>query len=132
MERLGKRAVEEGRRVLVDFGSGTQSAAVLLGQRDLYVPIDKERWVYSQKRGCWVENIVLDLEGVRADEVWEMVRTAVREALGCDLAGGGNRPPVWFCGCRRHPGLFRRRIHPTGTGRTRKGGDVGSGTTGTV
>ena len=54
-------------------------------QRDLYVPIDKERWVYSQKRGCWVENIVLDLEGVRADRVWELVRTAVREALGCDL-----------------------------------------------
>ena len=30
VERIERRAVEEGRRVLVDFGSGTQSAAVLL------------------------------------------------------------------------------------------------------
>ena len=85
VERLERRVVEGGRRVLVDFGSGTQSAAVLLEQRDLYVPIDKERWVYSQERGCWVENIVLDLEGVGADRVWELVGTAVRETLGCDL-----------------------------------------------
>jgi hypothetical protein len=77
--------VEEGKRVLVDFGSGTQSAAVLLDREDLYVPVDKERWVFSQKRGYWVENVVLDLEGVRAGKVWELVRTAVREALGYDL-----------------------------------------------
>ena len=51
VERLERRIVEEGRRVLVDSGSGTQSAAVLLDREDLYVPIDKERWVFSQKRG---------------------------------------------------------------------------------
>lgn len=85
VERLERREVEEGRRVLVDFGSGTQSAAVLLGPGDLYVPIDRERWVFSQKRGCWVENVVLDLEEVRAGKVWELVRAAVRRALGCDL-----------------------------------------------
>ena len=85
VEGLERRVVEEARRVLVDFGSGTQSAAVLLGREDLYVPIDKERWVFSQKRMCWVENIVLDLEGVRADKVWKLVRTAVREVRGCDL-----------------------------------------------
>ena len=43
------------------------------------------------KRGCWVENIVPDLDGVRADRVWDLVRTAVREALGCDL---GRQPSM--------------------------------------
>ena len=81
MERLERRVVEEGRRVLVDSGSGTQSAAVMLGPQDLYVPVDKERWVYSQKMGCWVENIVLDLERVQTDRVWGLVRTAVLAAL---------------------------------------------------
>ena len=61
-------------------GSGTQSAAVLLGPQDLYVPIGKESWVYSQKEGSFVENIVLDVEDVGSEQVW----------VGAGLGRGGS------------------------------------------
>ena len=37
------------------------------------------------ERGFRVENIVVYLEGVETDRVWELVRAVVKEALGCEL-----------------------------------------------
>ena len=48
-----------------------------------HVPIGKESWVYSQKEGSFVENIVLGVEDVGSEQVW--VGEAVLVALGCDL-----------------------------------------------
>ena len=39
----------------------------------------------SHKEGSFVENIVLDVEDVEAEEVWKMVRKAVLVSRGCDL-----------------------------------------------
>ena len=44
-----------------------------------------------------MENVVLDLEGVRAGKVWELVRTTVREVLGCDLGRqSSTRVVLWM------------------------------------
>ena len=83
--------------VVVDFGAGTQSAEVMVPVGGLYVPLDTVRWVFSQKRRAWVENIVLKIEEVEVDKVWGLLVQVVKDRLRVDLGmQQSNRVLLWM------------------------------------
>ena len=69
----------------------------VLDPEAVYIPVDLKRWVYSQARGGWVENIVVDLLRGHAKDVWQKVRDGARRLLevgGSARATGGDRQGV--------------------------------------
>ena len=96
--RGGKRGREEGwQRVVLDFGAGTQAGRREVERRGwLYVPLDREEWVWSQLEGGWVQNVVKDLRGLEVDRAWESVQEVVLEKLGLHLGGQLGRVVLWM------------------------------------
>ena len=66
------------------------------GRGWIYVPLDKEEWVWSQLEGKWMQNVVMDLEKLSVEASWEQVKRRVREATGEDLGGQLGRVVLWM------------------------------------
>ena len=37
------------------------------------MPIDKKEWIFSAVEGVWVQNLVLDLEGLSPMDMWQQI-----------------------------------------------------------
>lgn len=125
--RLGRRRMGgEQVRVVLGLGAGTQSAAGLVGEGELYVPVDKVEWVFSGAAGVWVQNLVLDLEGLTPEEMWGQLSRLVWQGWGVELGGQQATVLVWLSPpCTS----FSKADSSNKNRRDRQGGGVGTGIT---
>lgn len=67
--------------VAIDWMSCTQSLRKTVEQfKELvYIPLDKQEWVFSQAMKGWVRNLPVDLEATTCEEIWTMVVQAAKE-----------------------------------------------------
>lgn len=71
--------------IALDMGAGTQSLRGAAEKAGLiYLPLDLEEWMWSSARGCWVQNLVVDLRG-QPGRLWEQIRAVVLGKLGLDV-----------------------------------------------
>ena len=72
----------QGRDLVVDWMSCTQSLRASGGKEVMYLPYDKQEWVFSSKLRRWVRNIPVDLMKLSGPQLWDRVQADVRRRYG--------------------------------------------------
>ena len=67
--------------VVVDWMAGSQSLRRAVPKETLYLPFDKQEYVYSAEQG-WVRNIMVDLVAVKGAQLWQEIQDEVVQRCG--------------------------------------------------
>ena len=69
-------------RVVGDYMACTQSLARVVPANVLYLPYDRQEWVYSGATGEWVQNLVADLMLLSPQQLWRRMQRDAEVILG--------------------------------------------------
>ena len=74
--------------VVIDWMACTQSLKAAVPEGVLYLPYDKQEWVFSSKYGRWVHNLSVDLLDLNGQELWDRVQQDVKAKYGARVRIG--------------------------------------------